>query len=104
MGLIQKIASSAGVKIYLNGQTELVAAEDLVKFLEEARARYLHVVGLEGFRIADNSLTPDMDAIADFSSIVESATSENTIDEALMFLSVINQPELYYEVRFIEST
>ena len=100
MGLIAEIASSVGVGVHHSGQTELVAATDLVRFLEAVRARDLRVLGLEGFRVVGSSLVPDMDAIADFSLITGSATSEDTVDEALRFLSDMQAPDLYYEVIF----
>ncbi len=102
MGLIAEIAYSVGIGVRHSGQTELVAAADLVRFLEAARARDLRVLGLEGFRIVGSSLVPDMDAIADFSSIGGSATSAETVDEALQFLLNVGEPALFYEVTFGE--
>lgn len=102
MGLIAEVAYPVGIGVRHSGQMELVAAADLVRFLEAVRARDLRVLGLEGFRIIGSSLVPDMDAIADFSSIGRSATNAETVDEALQFLSNVEEPDLFYEITLLE--
>jgi hypothetical protein len=104
MGLIAEIAYSVGIGVRHSCQTELVAAAELVRFLEAVRARDLRVLGLEGFRIVGSSLVPDMDAIADFSSIGGSATNAETVDEALLFISNVGEPDLFFEVTFGEES
>ena len=102
MGMISEIASSVGIGVRHSGQMELVAASDLARFLEAARARNARILGLEGFRFIGNGIVPDMNAIADFSSIVDSAANVETVDEALQFLSHVNERGLFYEVTFCE--
>lgn len=104
MGLIAEIANSVGVRVRLSGQTELVAAADLVAFLEAVRSRELCVLGLEGFRVVEGSLVPEMDAIADFSTLSSSAASEHSVAEALQFLSAVGAPDLYYDVTLREDS
>jgi hypothetical protein len=102
MGLIAEIAISVGIGVHVSGQAELVGSADLAKFLQGVRTRRLRVLGLEGFRIVGSSLVPNMDAIADFSSIAQSASSEDTVDEALRFLSEVKGSDLLYEVTLTE--
>jgi hypothetical protein len=102
LGLTAEIGSSAGVVVHRVGQTELVAAADLACFLRAVRARNLRVLGLEGFRIDGDSLVPDMDAIADFSSMAASAPSVDTVAEALLFLSEVGERKLHYELTLDE--
>jgi hypothetical protein len=82
---------------------DLIAAADLVRFLEGARARELRVAGLEGFCVVGSSIVPDMDAIADFSSIAGTAASAATVDEALHFIAEAERADLFYEVTFVEN-
>jgi hypothetical protein len=84
-------------------QVSIIAAADLARFLETARARELRVVGLEGFRIVGSSIVPDMYAIADFSSIAGMASSADTVDEALHFVAEVERSDLLYEVTFVEN-
>jgi hypothetical protein len=102
LGLTAEIGSSAGVVVHRVGQTELVAAADLACFLHAVRDSNLHVLGLEGFRIDGGNLVPDMDAIADFSSMAGSAPSVDTVAEALRFISEVAGPKLYFELTFDE--
>jgi hypothetical protein len=103
MGLISDIARSAGIAVYQSGPTELVSSVDLAKFLDTVRSRGICVSGLEGFRIVGDRLVPDMDAIADFSSIATSGDCEGTVAEALRFLSDVGEPELLFEVMLNEA-
>ena len=102
MGLIAELASSVGISIRQCGQMELIAASDLVQILEAARKHNARVLGLEGFHIVGNSIVPDMDAIADFSSMIDSTTNVETVDQALHFLSNVKEADLFYEVTFRE--
>lgn len=102
MGLIAEIARSVGVGVHQSGPTELVSGADLIKLLGAVRSRGMSVLGLEGFRIVGGRLVPEMNAIADFSTISGSADSEETVAEALRFISRVGEPDLLYDVTFGE--
>lgn len=102
MGLVKEIAESVSANVYHSGPTELISGADLVRFLGAVRSRGVCVLGLEGFRLVDGHLVPDMDAIADFSSVEDSA--ESTVAEALRFLSNVGEPELLYDVTLGEDS
>lgn len=104
MGLVAQIASSVGISVRHSGQAELVAAADAVRFLEEVLSRDLCVLGLEGFRVVGDRLVPDMDAIADFSSIAGGESSRETVVEALRFLSNVRESDLFFDVTLGEHT
>ena len=98
MGLVERISTSVGIGVYRSGQMELVAAPDVVRFLTAVSSRGLRVLGLEGFRIVGDRLIPDMDLVADFSSISGSAASEESVAEALRFLSNVGGSGQFYDV------
>ncbi len=55
-------------------------------------------MGLEAFRIVGSRLLPDVNAIADFSSISNAAELEETVAEALRFARTHADPDLFHEV------
>lgn len=84
--LNEKAALLAGVNITRRGSLALIAGEDAFKFLAGCEALELKVLGVEGFSVSDASLTPIMDAIADFSAI---DYWRDSIVESIAFIELV---------------
>lgn len=67
MGLVEKIASRAGLMVERSGSLWLIQSADALAFLDQCEAEGLRILGIEGFARKQGALIPDMDAIADFS-------------------------------------
>ncbi len=104
MGLVAQIAASVDINVHQSSHTELIAAADIVRFLEAVRSRDISVLGLEGFHMVEGRLVPDMDAIADFSSFSGGVSSEEVVAEALRFLASVRGLDLLYDVTLDEHT
>lgn len=91
MGLIEEVADRAGIQLTERGSLVLVSAGDAMRLLDACESAGLRILGIEGFQVKENSLVPDMDAIADFSS---TASAFSSILEARRFVNVVSSREL----------
>ena len=99
MGLSEEVARSAGIPIVIRGSGEYVCSTNVERFLREARARGLGVLGLEGFQLLKDATIPDMSAILDLSELERSTNCvDESIDQALSFVRDINDPGMYFDV------
>ena len=98
MGTASDVARSAGIDLVVQGGSEYIRSVDVEQFLEALRERGIGVLGFEGFRLSKDATMPDMDAIADLSSLeLGPHFVELSIDYALSFVREIGNPELYFE-------
>lgn len=97
MEIIAAIAQEAGIPVY--DSMELIAKKDMPKFLEVIRnnSEY-YILGLDGFRIFENKIIPDMGAIADFSILAETRDCEKSIEATYYFLSQVTEEDLFFYV------
>lgn len=84
------------------GDIPLFNLDDSFKFIEYSNSHCLGILGIEGFRLENKCRIPDMNCIADFSSVyqhtnkIESSTKSNTA--AKTFLEKIAaDSDLYFE-------
>jgi len=104
MGLVAAIAHRLGLAVLQRGSLELLhlsAARKVVAACIEERAA---VLGIEGFRIRAAQTVPDMQAIADFSTLAELPWSDRvarSVAEARAFLDAMNDPELLFDLALV---
>lgn len=89
MGLVEKIASRAGLTVEKRGSLRLIQSVDASAFLDACDAEGLRILGIEGFFRKQDALVPDMDAIADFSD-----ASGCSILDARKFVAEVKSPSL----------
>lgn len=92
--MIRRVARRARIQIFEVGGLQLVAASDAPAFLEACRAEQCLILGIEGFRVIESGVQPDMDAIADFSEVDDPAES---VAEATDFFDSVADSELVFE-------
>src|SRR5438874_631146 len=90
----ESVAKRAGVPVVHRNTLRLVRFEDCTAFLREARAEGAVVLGVEGFRVAPDSVMPLMDAITEFSNI---ESSEETIAATERFLASVGAPGMWFD-------
>lgn len=95
--IVADLAESMGLEVVYRHGTILVPNTILGKLLDSLRMQNIRVLGLEGFRVEGQSLIPDMEAIADFSDLIDAAP-EVSVDAARMFLLSMGTRSLLYEV------
>ncbi|WP_243350389.1 hypothetical protein [Stenotrophomonas acidaminiphila] len=91
MGLVEKIASRAGLMVERRGSLRPIQSVDALAFLDQCEAEGFRVLGIEGFARKQGALIPDMDAIADFSdapgcSILEAKRSVAEVHASSLML------------------
>jgi hypothetical protein len=101
MGLTSRLADDAGLIVKEIGSLELVSWEDTDAFLRVVKNANVAILGIEGFFVAENSVRPISDAVADFSEL---STGENvvlaSIEEASRFLLMVSKPNMYFDFAF----
>lgn len=95
-GLAVVVARRAGVTLTTRGGLLLVDFGDTAAFLDACAAEGVRVLGIEGFRIDASGVTPDMDAIADFSMPPGPGTVEEAIRASRTYLRAV-KPDLMFE-------
>ena len=102
MGLIEDLATAAGVVPLTHGALELLPAPEAVRLIEAAGDRGVRVLGAEGFWVVGNRVKPDMASILDLSDVAEPAESvavaisflQMQLDASLMFDVVLDDPAI----------
>jgi hypothetical protein len=98
VGLASNLAQVAGISLVRIASLELVALDDTGRFLDTVHEYRLVVLGIEGFRVNGDQVTPDMGAIADFSrGIVGPDRVEKSIQESRRFIGKVAKPGLFFE-------
>jgi len=98
MGLTAELCQQAGISVKRIGGLELIAASDAEGFIRAARARGVVILGIEGFRIQGSGVSPDMDAIADFSTLADdNEGAAKSLQAADRFLSGASRQDLYFD-------
>jgi hypothetical protein len=97
IGLTSRIAQTVGVDVVLVGSMELVSHRHVERFLDGCDAHDVHILGMEGFRVAGCTVQPDMDAILDCS---QATTPDRTRAAARSFIEKMAASELAYEFVF----
>jgi hypothetical protein len=100
MGITTEIAGLAGVRIVQFNTEELIDSKDMYLFLRAVKSRGERILGIEGFFIRDQKLIPDMNAIADFSSIAHVKDSDSVL-EAQHFLKSLDDQDRCFEITFL---
>jgi len=103
VGIVLEIARVAGVSVWSPFGSELIRAKDMGDFLATAAALHATILGVEGFTVDGDSLTPDMDAIADFSDLTPGEErGSRSVAEARRFVAEISKPGMWFEVTVSE--
>lgn len=79
-----ELAGRAGIAIRAVGGLELIAAAEAPAFLDACSGVGARVLGVEGFRIWEGGVEPDMNAIADLSGVLD---PDDSVAEARGFVS-----------------
>jgi hypothetical protein len=67
--VIERIAQTSGVPLRYLGALRLVRRQDCEQLVNACRSGSVRIVGIEAFKVVGDTVTPDMDMIADFSSL-----------------------------------
>ena len=89
MELDTYLANKAGISYRTKGGLSLFTFSNLKKLLEHCRKNKIIILGIDGFWVTDQSICPDMKAIADFSQtecISQESRYIETINLAQQFL------------------
>jgi hypothetical protein len=98
MGITEEVAARAGIPVVTRGGGEYVHSGYVERFLNEARAQRLGLLGLEGFQLFEDATVPDMNAILDLSDLESDVNFVDcSIDQALSFVRNIAAPDMYFE-------
>lgn len=98
MGQVSDIASRAGIKIRSIGGLELIATNDMEKFLAACKREQCYILGIEGFYCENGTVMPDMEAIADFGSISKSDLAAQSVSDAENFFQMVKNRNLMFDV------
>lgn len=99
MGLTSRIAQSVGVDVALHGSMELINHQQIAGFLKGCDAHDVHVLGIEGFRVREGWIEPDLNAILDCSYVSDRNRSRA---EARAFIERMATTDLSYDFVFRE--
>lgn len=94
--LASEVARRARIALTSRGRMQFVAAKDAPAFLDVCADEGVRVLGIEGFRVESSGVTPDMDAIADFSIPPGPGTVEESIRASRTYLRAV-KPDLMFE-------
>jgi hypothetical protein len=93
--IIEELAHKANIDVRRIGSMDLIKNSDIPAILDVIEKAELVVLGIEGFTLEEgDSVRPDMNAVADFSSVPNSIES---IDASWNYFKEVNRPELMYE-------
>jgi hypothetical protein len=84
--VIREVAGRAGVRVIDAGRQELIAAADAPAFVDSCVAEGCRILGVEGFHVVNGGVEPQMDAIADFSTLSDLTDSAREAREFLASL------------------
>ncbi len=93
--LIEEMAFKAGVEVRTRGNKRLIKSADIPALLDAADEAEVVLIRIEGFTIEGSATRPDMNAIADFSTV---KTSLESIRASKIFFKEVNRPELWFEI------
>jgi hypothetical protein len=94
MEQVKELARMASVKLHHQGGLLLISSEDAPRFLDACERQEVLVLGVDGFRILDGVVEPDMNAIADFSTLVD---AQESVTESRRFVAAIRTPGTLFE-------
>lgn len=98
MGLIELLATVAGVTVKNVGSLVLIASQDVEAFLRAAQVHNVAIIGVEGFQIEEDHVIPDMDVIADFSSFPhDDRMVTATIEETKRFVVEVARQDMCFD-------
>jgi hypothetical protein len=67
--MIERIAQASGIPLRSLGALRLVRPQDCEQLVNACRSGGVRIVGIEAFKVIGDTVTPNMDMIADFSSL-----------------------------------
>jgi hypothetical protein len=98
MGLIERLADDAGVSLTVHGSLHLVAAKDAERILSAIEKTGVVVLGIEGFHLRNGRISPDIEAIADFSDVSASTNgSLESVASSRQFMNRVRSHGLFVE-------
>jgi hypothetical protein len=102
MALFQRIAAAAGTHIVRAGGMDLIAARDMLLFLDSALRMRVGILGIEGFRLRAGSVIADLNAVADYSVFAaDPGFVDRSNAEARGFLAIAGREAHYYKVAIL---
>lgn len=97
-----KIAAKAGIPVIERGQhTHLVRFADAERFVSLCGEEGIVIVGIEGFVQVSGGITPQMDLIADFSSLSDLPCSDRCEQSVEAARSFLKAAEITEETLFV---
>lgn len=94
MGLTKELGRLAGVTVARFGGLMLVESGEAEKLLDFLEGYDVLILGIEGFFVIDQVIVPDMNAIADFSSL---RSPSESVREARMFVKAVAKRDLFLD-------
>lgn len=94
MDLVEEVERSANIKATVRGGLRLISFHDIPAFLEAVSEAGFVIIGIEGFILVEHAIRPDMNAIADFSELTDSARS---VEEAQRFFDEISHSKKHFD-------
>jgi hypothetical protein len=96
LDLTELVARKAGIAITSDGNMQFVAFKEGPAFLDACATERVRVLGIEGFRVDETGVTPDMGAIADFSTAPGPGTVADSIRASWIYFRAV-KPDLWFE-------
>jgi hypothetical protein len=99
--LIEQIAGKLGIQMRAQGALRLIRLQDCQRVIAACKAQGVLILGIEGFTISKGKAVPDMDMIADFSTLAAKvwniACLEAADSAAIYFESVKRQEDMLFD-------
>lgn len=99
--LIEQLAGKLGVQVKAQGALRLIRLRDCQRVIAECKAQSVLILGIEGFMISKGKAVPNMDMIADFSTLTtkawDTACLEAADSAAFFFESAKDQEDLLFD-------
>lgn len=100
MGPVAALARSAGIAITTAAGLDLIDLAEAPRFLDACLREGWVILGVEGFRIEGDRLSPEMTAIADFSGL---CSSRESVGEARRFVERMHDSGLKLDFVLVRS-
>jgi hypothetical protein len=98
MELTPTIATRAGLSVIHRANMELIRSQDADRFVEACLDARTVILGIEGFYLDGEAITPRMDAIADFSGIERADDAVMmSVASARAFLQAVSDERTVFE-------
>lgn len=95
------LADELGINVVIRGSSCLIPFEHMETVLEACKIKGFTVLGIDGFWKRDGALVPEMDVIADFSTMDSPVGS---FSNAICFIRTMGKPGMFFELVISQRT